>query len=344
MKNSVNTFKSKLINEVDSIHVKNGVEAFNLEDSNSIKDRLIILYIYRLPEYQTHGFKIGYTICKFGETFWHAIKSRIDKQEYELALDSDTLLRERYQKYGLDREVVFWGIATNVKSEDFKDHEVHRAILDKLPGITEKNQEWFTGDIHLDDIIDIFNEYRFKDDAKNRVIYTPRQEQIDAVDYLKKYFENYPIGHRFLMNCKMRFGKCYTTYKYAEESNKRKILILTFVPAVEGSWKDDLLHIRKEYDFFTDFDISKDSFKLNDNPEKPFVVFLSLQNYLGRDSNTNTVKSKIKKLQDVTFDLLVLDEYHFGAWNDRTQETIEEIDKEYQKNLAKALKNDITNA
>jgi len=343
MKNSVNTFKSKLINEVDYIHIKNGVETFNLEDSNLIKDRLILLYIYRLPEYQTHGFKVGYTVCKFGDTFWHAIKSRIDKQEYELALDSDTLLRERYNKYGLDREVVFWGIASNVKSEDFKDHEVHRSILDKLPGITEKNQEWFTGDIHLDDIIDIFNEYRFKDDAKNRVIYTPRQEQRKAVDYLKEYFENFPIGYRFLMNCKMRFGKCYTTYKYAEESDKRKILILTFVPAVEGSWKDDLFHISKEYDFFTDFDISKINFKLNDEPDKPYVVFLSLQNYLGRDSNTNAVKSKIKKLQDVTFDLLVLDEYHFGAWNDRTQETIEEIDKEYQKNLAKALKNDITN-
>jgi hypothetical protein len=344
MKQSVNTFKSRLLNEVDSIRVKNGLMIFNLEDTNFIKDKLILLYIYRLPEYQTHGFKVGYTVCKFGETFWHAIKSRIDKQEYELALDSDTLLRERYNMYGLDREVVYWGIALNVNSEEFKDHEVHRAILDTLPGITEKNQEWFSGDIHLDDLIEIFNEYRSNDESLNRIIYTPRKEQKEAINALKNYFGEHSTGYRFLMNCKMRFGKCYTTYKYAEETNKSKVLILTFVPAVEGSWKDDLLHISKEFDFFTDFDISKDSFKLNDNPTKPYVVFLSLQNYLGKDSNTNMVKNKIKKLQEVTFDLLVLDEYHFGAWNDKTQETIEEIDIDYQKNLSKAMKTDITNA
>ena len=30
---------------------------------------------------------------------------------------------------------------------------------------------------------------------------------------------------------------------------------------------------------------------------------------------------------------MILDEYHFGAWNDRTQETLEELDTEYQKRL-----------
>jgi len=59
------------------------------------------------------------------------------------------------------------------------------------------------------------------------------------------------------------------------------------------------------------------------------VVFLSLQNYLGRDMNTQATKDKIRKLENIDFDLLVLDEYHFGAWNERTQETIEDFDKEY---------------
>ena len=50
----------------------------------------------------------------------------------------------------------------------------------------------------------------------------------------------------------MRFGKSYTTYKYCEEANINRILILTFIPAVEASWKDDLLHIQKDYKYYTD--------------------------------------------------------------------------------------------
>lgn len=130
----------------------------------------------------------------------------------------------------------------------------------------------------------------------------------------------------------MRFGKCFTTYKYAEESNINKILILTFIPVVEKSWQDDLLHIKKEYKYYTDDNIRRDTFSLKDKKE-PYVVFLSLQNYLGKDTQNQSTKAKIKKLQEVEWDLVVLDEYHFGALNARTQDTFEDLDKEYQKNL-----------
>ncbi|MCK9309868.1 MAG: DEAD/DEAH box helicase family protein, partial [Candidatus Cloacimonetes bacterium] len=304
----------------------------SIDSPNDIKNNVVLLYIYSLPKLPLHGYKVGMTICKIGETFWHAIKSRIDAQEYELALDSD-LLENRYEKYGMDREVLFWGICIDDKDDNFKDHDIHREISAKLPGYSEKNQEWFTGDITVDDLIAIFEDYRKAEEKGSKIIYRPRNEQRDAVDKLKKYFKSSPAIPRFLLNCKMRFGKCYTTYKYAEEMKFKKVLILTFVPAVEDSWRNDLRHIETDYDYYTDFELSKSGFSLNDNPQAPFVVFLSLQNYLGRDSLTQSTKEKIKKLQSVTFDLLVLDEYHFGAWNERTQETIEDIDKDYQKGL-----------
>jgi len=140
----------------------------------------------------------------------------------------------------------------------------------------------------------------------------------------------------------MRFGKCLTTYKYAEENGINKILILTFVPAVEESWESDLKHIRKDYKYFVDADLRKDSFNLKKHETAPYVLFLSLQNYLGKDYLSNETKEKIRKLQEVNFDLVVLDEYHFGAWNDRTQETIEGLDKTYQENLKKAEYRDVT--
>ena len=60
-----------------------------------------------------------------------------------------------------------------------------------------------------------------------------------------------------------------------------------------------------------------------------------MQNYLGKDNQTNFVKNKIKKLQDINWDLIILDEYHFGALNDKTQETFEDLNKDYQNNLKK---------
>ena len=68
-------------------------------------------------------------------------------------------------------------------------------------------------------------------------------------------------------------------------------------------------------------------------------MFLSLQNYLGKMRNSTETKERIKKLSSVDWDLVVLDEYHFGAWNRRTQSTIdvkneyEEMDEEYLRDL-----------
>lgn len=341
MTREIKTFKSKYINNKDSLPVEGVFREYDLDAKNDIKDNLNLLYIYRLSEYQTHGFKVGYAECRLGKSFWEAIKSRIDKQENELALSRD-LIEDKYEKYGYEREVLFWGIAIDAWDINFKDHPVHNAILDKLPGIVEKNQEWFSGtDITVEDLAAVFLEYRNQNENNKRVVYSPRKEQRSCVDALRTYFSKNPRGSKFLLNCKMRFGKCYTAYKYAEETKKNKILILTFVPAVEDSWARDLFHIEREYDYYTDRDIAKSDFIVEDNPQKPYVIFLSLQNYLGKDYKQKCVKEKIAKLENVVFDLLILDEYHFGAWNDRTQETIEELDKEYVKNIRRNTPEDI---
>ncbi|UKI51150.1 MAG: hypothetical protein L6U99_07530 [Clostridium sp.] len=84
----------------------------------------------------------------------------------------------------------------------------------------------------------------------------------------------------------------------------------------------------------------RDDFVLN-LIQEPYVLFLSLQNYLGKEKNAD-VKKKIMQLQDIDWDLVILDEYHFGAWNQKTQGTLkakeeksEDLDKEYQTELKK---------
>ena len=41
----------------------------------------------------------------------------------------------------------------------------------------------------------------------------------------------------------MRFGKTFTTYQLAKEMGWTRILVLTYKPAVEGAWREDLSHI-----------------------------------------------------------------------------------------------------
>ncbi|MCQ2753052.1 MAG: DEAD/DEAH box helicase family protein [Bacilli bacterium] len=321
---AVQVFKSIAINTSDNVKVSSKTKQFFLDEPNDTEQRLVVLYMYILPEFQQHGVKVGMTICRPDETFWHSIKSRIYNQKHELALSED-----KYNRYGLKREVIYWGVCIDAHNESFKDYHVHDKITRLCAGIVEKEQEWFIN-VPAEELIEAFEKCRKVNVSKD--IYDLRKEQKDCVDDLKKYFNKYPKGKRYLLNCKMRFGKSFVTYKYCEEANLNKILILTFIPAVETSWRDDLSHIKKEYKYFTDFNLKKPAFDLKSHNE-PYVVFLSLQNYLGRDKNSAEVKAKIKKLQDIEFDLVVLDEYHFGAWNARTQDTFEDLDSAYQRNL-----------
>ncbi len=323
--------KSPDINQSDAVVYQGQKRIYSLDDRNNTDGSLILIYMYYLPKFATHGIKVGMTKCKIGETFWHAIKSRIHDQQHELALSD-----EQYQKYGLDRAVVYWGICLDAHSDSFKDYAVHDEILRKYPGIAEREQEWFAN-VPTDELISIFDSLRHKEEC--RTIFEPRKEQRECIDSIKIYFDSNPKG-RFLLNCKMRFGKSYTTYKYCEEAGLNRVLILTFIPAVESSWREDLSHIKKQYRYFTDENLRRDDFMPNFISD-PYVLFLSLQNYLGKDKNSD-VKDKIAKLQGVDWDLVILDEYHFGAWNQRTQGTIktkeesnEDLDSKYQEELRK---------
>ena len=322
---SYNIYFSPDINQSDVITFDGKSHIFELYKPNDTGDNLIVLYMYVLPKFSNHGIKVGMATCHSGETFEHSLKKRIGDQVHELALTE-----EQFTKYGNEREVIYWGICLDARNEKFKDYYVHDEILKINAGIAEREQEWFIN-IPKDELIKIFEQVRNKESKKE--IYTPRKEQQACIDSLKNYFDKKPKGGRFLLNCKMRFGKSYTTYKYCEEENINKILILTFIPAVQSSWKDDLLHIKKDYKYLTDNNLRNSSFDL-ENVNKPYVLFLSLQNFLGREKD-GEVKEKIAKLQKEHFDLVILDEYHFGAWNERTQEKLEDLDSTYSKELSK---------
>ena len=153
-----------------------------------------------------------------------------------------------------------------------------------------------------------------------------RSEQLAAVEKTHSYFhsiwkENMHAVPRFLWNAKMRFGKTFTAYQLAKKLGAKRILVVTFKPAVEDAWQSDLeTHVDFEGWQYQSRSSGSDPTKVS--PSKPLVYFGSFQDLLGRDEAGN-IKAKNEWLHKVKWDLVVFDEYHFGAWRDTAKELFE---------------------
>lgn len=82
---------------------------------------------------------------------------------------------------------------------------------------------------------------------------------------------------------KMRFGKTFTTYQLAREMGWTRVLVLTYKPAVQISWRDDLLsHVDFEGWHFVDRDTPSDITAALADGIDPLVWFASFQDLGGK--------------------------------------------------------------
>jgi hypothetical protein len=218
----------------------------------------------------------------------------------------------------------------------FRDHDVRAALVKK--GFKNTTLEWMRCTVA--DVQTVLNElYTGQKISGTRSLkFLMRKEQAEAVKvtreyYLSRWAEDKKAVPRFLWNAKMRFGKTFTSYQLAKVLGAKRVLVLTFKPAVEDAWQSDL-------EDHTDFDgwqyLSKstggDPTQINKN--KPVVYFGSFQDVLGRDAAGN-IKSRNEWLHAVNWDLVVFDEYHFGAWRDTAKELFEGEDDAVAKKESK---------
>ena len=206
----------------------------------------------------------------------------------------------------------------------FTDHEVRAALVRKKFENTEL--EWMRCSIQ--DLKTVLTELRtgqrFTGTHSER--FPMRREQTEAVKVTHAYFhsrweEDMHAVPRFLWNAKMRFGKTFTTYQLARKLGAKRVLVVTFKPAVEDAWQTDLeSHV--DFDGWQYLSRNSDLDPTEINPRKPVVYFGSFQDLLGRDK-TGNIKPKNEWLHAVNWDLVVFDEYHFGAWRDTAKELFE---------------------
>ncbi|HXN60904.1 MAG TPA: hypothetical protein VN886_10670 [Acidimicrobiales bacterium] len=184
------------------------------------------------------------------------------------------------------------------------------------------------------------------DELRNGVVFqgthdltfSMRREQAAAVKRTRDYYfsiweEDLHAVPRFLWNAKMRFGKTFTSYQLAKKLGAKRVLVLTFKPAVEDAWQSDLVN-HADFDGWQYLSRSSGSDPTQVDPGKPVVYFGSFQDLLGRDSLGN-IKAKNEWLHTVNWDLVIFDEYHFGAWRDTAKELFEGEDEAVRKKETK---------
>ncbi|HUW98611.1 MAG TPA: GIY-YIG nuclease family protein [Acidiferrobacter sp.] len=209
----------------------------------------------------------------------------------------------------------------------FTDHDVHRML--RLNGVKNPDGEWFrcTVDQVKAAIIAVRTGQLNEEDRS--LDFRMRPEQAAALKKTAGYFnsfrkENHNKPPHFLWNAKMRFGKTFASYQLARRMGWRKVLVLTFKPAVQTAWEEDLKsHIDfKDWQFISPGGLSYEEA----NKKKPFVCFGSFQDYMGKNRSTGGIKTKNEWVHTTHWDCVILDEYHYGAWRENAKELFEAED------------------
>ena len=279
------------------------------------------IYAYKLVGVESHkGFlKVGYTD--------RTAKERIDEQ-----------LHTSKVKY----EIVLVESAMTNDGNCFTDKDVHKILERKgfrRLNPMDKTDEWFRCTVS-DVEAAILSLRTGLSNVENRTQnFAMRPEQYRAVEQTKRYFEQALKEEpnrtpKFLWNAKMRFGKTFASYQLAKKMNLSRILVLTFKPAVESAWREDLVsHIDFEgWQYISNKDARNNNLNIDQefqraDKSKPIVVFGSFQDLLGTNESGG-IKTKNEFIHATTWDLVIFDEYHFGAWRERAKELFEKEDEE----------------
>ncbi len=280
------------------------------------------IYAYTEPQFAKTpwtGSRNGKGLLKVGYTT-KDVKERIDEQ-YPVKKPG-----------GIPYKILLDEFAIRDDGTLFMDHDVHKVL--KEMNVKRLKGEWFECTVEEVQAAILAVRRRKPNPEMKRNTFKMRPEQQRAVAVTEAYFKAHSCktegkAPHFLWNAKMRFGKTFTSYQLAKKMGWKKILVLTFKPAVQSEWRKDLMgHVDFEGWQF----VSKDmELQFADRDKsRPCVWFASFQDMLGR-TDIGGIKAKNLDAHAVNWDCIILDEYHFGAWNENSKELYDAEDKTEQE-------------
>jgi hypothetical protein len=278
------------------------------------------IYIYETPASKEHG------LIKIG-----------DARDVDRRIKGQINTASAFDASSLSYSLIYQTDAIKFDGSEFRDHDIHSALVSKgyakhqivdgdstLKGTTE----WFK--IEPDKVIHLIKRFKAGDlpeviDIERFQTFGMRPEQEAAVKQTVDYFNTQsgrsgPI--EMLWNAKMRFGKTFTAYQLGKRMGLQKILVITYKPAVEDAWQKDLEH---HADFAGFVFLKRDNLsQINSylTQKKKVVAFASFQDLLGTKDDKTSIKDKHKELFDTDWDLVIVDEFHYGAGTKKAKQML----------------------
>ena len=266
------------------------------------------------PEYQG--------LIKVGQTTREDVRERIRESQgqvqQEFTLHADVVAEREDGSIFRDKDVI-----ERLKAKGFENPHFGSASewvrckpIDVLTAITELRRG------------EVFSGHHYQ-------TFPMRPEQARAMEQTIGYYESIwaedpDAVPRFLWNAKMRFGKTFTSYQLAKRMGAKRILVVTFKPAVQDAWHEDLAsHV--DFDGWQYRNTELMAEQGPGDPDKPLVYFGSFQDLLGRDKKNGLIKSKNEWVHTINWDLVIFDEYHFGAWRESAKALFEGEDQKVAK-------------
>ena len=329
----------------------------NKPNIKSTKKVVPMIYAYTTPGVTYHDgyIKIGYT-----------------------EQDVDTRIRQQTHTAGVKPKKEWQGNAAfdDGSGDIFTDKQFHTYL--RKSGVKQpqdEGNEYFDKDdvnewFHISpaDSKSKFYEFRSnrgisEEDNHEVILYKLREEQEEAVSQTVAYKNGHKDGD-FLWNAKPRFGKTLSVYDLVKKIKAKNVLIVTNRPAIANSWYLDyekFLGRQSGYFFVSNVDgikdrplvmsyeeyhkdfISRESNK--DAVKMGLIDFVSLQDLKGSMyfSNNPNATDKLKEVQSIDWDLLVIDEAHEGVDTYKTDIAFDHIKSKFTLHLSgtpfKALAN-----
>ena len=219
----------------------------------------------------------------------------------------------------------------------FSDHDVRSRL--KAKGFENTELEWMRCTVA--DVATAITELRtgVALTGTHHLTFPMRAEQAAAVDKTADYYrsiwaEDDKAVPRFLWNAKMRFGKTFAAYQLAKKLGAKRTLVVTFKPAVEDAWQTDL-ESHADFDGWQYLSKSNGGDPSKADKKRPLVYFGSFQDLLGKKDGQ--IKAKNEWLHTTNWDLVIFDEYHFGAWRESAKELFEGAAFEHKGDVQKWL-------
>lgn len=276
--------------------------------------------------------------------------------------------------------------SASIKNEEkkldiyFRDYSVHKYIRDILhknsidvtePDLLKVYSKEFFKDVTVEEVdkaIELIIEDALSESPDKTYTFYSKKENSKKVECHWKNDKEWKLRpnqkevvnnflsksskKELLMYAVMRFGKSFTAMQCALRDNRDKVIIVCAKRDVQNEWKQTVEKPRcfADYAFICDDDLKTGKTInqiLKERDKSKYAIFLTLQNISGKAFDGTDIKERLKEIYSQNYDLLIVDETHYGAWakvygqpltDDEDVETIINDEKEYKDLERKAKK------